>query len=118
VVKAAEDGRIGVKAWYSISLLPQADQAGLLEMHLSGMPATQIAELSRKARKPSNGATAKLSRVKIAMPQGAAVVVSGSALSMPAVVELLAETLKEARKAAEQYDVKTFQSMMKDKAGG
>jgi hypothetical protein len=32
------------------------------------------------------------------------------------VVELLTETLKEARKAAEQYDVKTFQSMMRDKA--
>jgi hypothetical protein len=54
--------------------------------------------------------------VKIAMPQGASVVISGNELSMTDVVELLVETLKEARKAAEQYDVKTFQSMMRDKA--
>jgi hypothetical protein len=54
--------------------------------------------------------------VKIAMPQGASVVISGNDLSMSDVVELLAETLKEARKAAEQYDVKTFQSMMRDKS--
>jgi hypothetical protein len=50
------------------------------------------------------------------MPQGATVVISGNDLSMSGVVNLLVETLKEARKAAEQYDVKTFQSMMKDKA--
>ncbi len=50
------------------------------------------------------------------MPQGASVVLSGNDLSMSDVVELLAETLKEARKAAEQFDVKTFQSMMRDKS--
>ncbi len=52
------------------------------------------------------------------MPQGASVVISGNDLSMSDVVELLAETLKEARKAAEQYDVKTWQAMMRDKARG
>jgi hypothetical protein len=31
-------------------------------------------------------------------------------------VDLLLETIKEARKAAEQYDVKTFQSMMRDRS--
>ena len=57
----------------------------------------------------------KLSRVKIAMPQ-ATVVISGKELSMAEVVDLLADTLKEARRAADQFDVKTWQSMMKDKA--
>jgi hypothetical protein len=52
------------------------------------------------------------------MPQGAMVVITGTDLGMSEVVELLTETLKEARKAAEQYDVKTFQSMMRDKARG
>ena len=49
------------------------------------------------------------------MPQGT-VVVSGNELGMAELVELLTETLKEARKAAETFDVKTFQSMMRDKA--
>ena len=35
---------------------------------------------------------------------------------MPAVVELLEECLKEARKAAGTYDVKTWMRMMSDKA--
>jgi uncharacterized lipoprotein YbaY len=64
----------------------------------------------------SKNPAVKLSRVKIAMPQEASVVVTGSALSMADVVDLLSQTLKEARKAAEQYDVKTFVSMMKDRA--
>ena len=51
----------------------------------------------------------------IALPK-AMVIVSGQDLGMDEVVESLSEALKEARKAAEQYDVKTFQSMMKDKA--
>ncbi len=50
------------------------------------------------------------------MPQGASVVVSGPELSMSDLVELLSETLKEARKAAEQFDVKTWVRMMADKA--
>ena len=54
--------------------------------------------------------------MKIAMPRGATVVISGNELSMAEVVELLSETLKEARKAADQYDVNTFVRMMRDKA--
>jgi ParB family chromosome partitioning protein len=57
----------------------------------------------------------KLARVKVAMP-GANLVITGAELSMAGVVELLNDTLKEARKAAEQYDVKTWVRMMADKA--
>ena len=39
-----------------------------------------------------------MSRVKIAMPNNASVVLSGNDLSMSEVVELLAETLKEGGK--------------------
>ena len=78
----------------------------------------QIEHAGRKRRNGKTAPAVKLSRVKIAMPQGASVIVSGNELSMADVVELLAETLKEARKAAEQFDVRTFQSMMKDKAKG
>ncbi len=115
VVKAAEEGKIGPKAWYQISLLPKSDQAGMLEQHIAGSPASQISEFRRKKR-TSGVPAVKLSRVKIAMPQGASVVLTGSALSMENVVDLLSQTLKSAKAAAEQYDVKTFQSMMRDRA--
>jgi hypothetical protein len=57
-----------------------------------------------------------MSRIRIAMPRGMSVVVSGKDLGMSELVELLAQTLAAARKAAEQYDLKTFQSMMKDRS--
>ncbi|HWU41594.1 MAG TPA: hypothetical protein VN203_28390, partial [Candidatus Acidoferrum sp.] len=74
-------------------------------------------EVARQGRKQRNGNTpaVRMSRVRIAMPE-ATVVITGCDLGMAEVVELLGETLKEARKAADQYDVKTFQSMMRDKA--
>jgi ParB family chromosome partitioning protein len=79
----------------------------------------ELAARLRKNRRNAQPAPAvRLARVKIAMPHGAMVVITGKELGMSEVVELLAETLKEARKAAEQYDVKTFQSMMRDKARG
>ena len=64
----------------------------------------------------ANAPAVRLSRVKIAMPQGASVVVSGNDLGMGEVVELLTSTLQAARKAADQFDVKTFVSMMRDRA--
>jgi len=112
---ALRDGKVGISDCYAASKLPENEQAGLLALKLSGASRDAIEQEGRKKR---NGkATAvRLSRVKIAMPQGATVVISGNELSMPEVVELLSETLKEARKAAEQYDVKTWQAMMKDRA--
>jgi ParB family transcriptional regulator, chromosome partitioning protein len=115
VIKAAEEGRIGPKAWYQISLLPQAEQSGLLELHLAGAPAGQIAEFCRNKRTSGGTPAVKLSRVKIAMPE-ATLVISGRELSMAGVVELLSQTLQQARKAVDQYDVKTWVRMMADKA--
>ena len=107
---------VGISDCYQASQLSEEDQAGLLSLKLSGASRDELARVSRQKRNAPAPAV-RLSRVKIAMPAGSSVVVSGSELSMPEVVELLADTLKEARKAAEQYDVKTFQSMMRDKAG-
>jgi ParB family chromosome partitioning protein len=100
---------------YEVSKASAQEQHELLAAILCGTPRDEIKRQVRKSRKASAPAV-RLSRVKIAMPQGASVVVSGQELSMAEVVELLTETLKEARKAAEQYDVKTFQSMMRDRA--
>ncbi len=113
--EALKAGKVGISDCYAASKLPPDEQAGLLALKLSGASRDAIEQAGRKTRN-SKAATIKLARVKIAMPQGASVVVSGNDLSMSDLVELLSETLKEARKAAEQYDVKTFQSMMKDKA--
>lgn len=115
VQEALKDGKIGISDAYAISRLPESEQAPLLALKLSGASRDAIEQVGRKKR-ASATPSVKLSRVKIAMPQGASVLISGNDLSMSDVVELLVETLKEARKAAEQYDVKTFQSMMRDKA--
>jgi ParB family chromosome partitioning protein len=116
VKEAAASGLLGVTEWYEVSKCSEQQQQELLAARLSGQVGSrdQLAQAVRKSRTASTPAV-KLSRVKIAMPQ-ATVVISGKELSMAEVVELLAETLKEARKAADQFDVKTWQSMMKDKA--
>jgi ParB family chromosome partitioning protein len=107
-------GKLGITAVYEISRVPADQQAELLRLKLSGASRDAIVQAARKSRSGSTPAV-KLSRVKIAMPQ-ATVVISGKELSMAEVVDLLAETLKEARKAADQFDVKTWQSMMRDKS--
>ena len=116
VREALASGKIGLSTAYAIGKCESpADQERMLAQALSGASRDAIEQAGRQSRN-SKPATVRLSRVKIAMPQGASVVISGKELSMPELVDLLSETLKEARKAAEQFDVKTFQSMMRDKA--
>ncbi len=117
VQEALKEDRIGISDCYEFSQESPDRQVELLRMRLSGASRDAIKEARRKSRS-ENTPTVKLSRVKIAMPKGATVVVSGNDLGMAEVVELLCETLKEARKAAEHYDVKTWQAMMKDRAKG
>jgi ParB family chromosome partitioning protein len=117
VQQAAAEGRIGPGDWYAISKLPEAEQAEALALKLSGASRDTIEQHARK-RRTGTAPAVKMSRVKIALPQGAMVVVTGNEMSMAEVVELLSQTLKEARRAAEQFDVRTFQSMMRDKARG
>ena len=116
VKEAAASGLLGVTEWYELSKCSEQQQQELLAARLSGRVSSRD-QLAQAARKHRNGSkpTVKLSRVKIAMPQ-ATVVITGQELSMAEVVDLLGDTLKEARKAADQFDVKTWQSMMKDKA--
>jgi hypothetical protein len=109
--------KVGISDCYAASKLAESEQAELLRLKLSGASRDAIEQAGRKSRS-SKSTAIRLSRVSIAMPRGASVVVSGNELNMPELVELLNETLKEARKASEQYDVKTFQSMMRDKSKG
>ncbi len=112
--EALAAGKLGISDCYEFSKESPDRQAELLKMKLAGASRNAIEQDRRKSRN-GNAPAVRLSRVKIAMPQGAAVVVSGKDLGMAEVVELLTETLKEARKAAEVFDIKTWQSMMKDK---
>jgi len=119
VLQAAEEGKVGPKAWHQISLLPESDQGGLLEMYLSGTPATQIAEISRKMRQAaSSRSTVKVSRIKCEVPgKGATVVVSGEAISLEDMIEALAELIKLAKRESEKgLDAKTFERVCRDLA--
>ncbi len=108
-------GKIGLSTVYAISKCEApAEQEKMLAQALSGASRDAIEQAGRKSRN-GKAATIKLARVKVAMP-GATLVITGEELSMAGVVELLSETLKEARKAADQYDVKTWVRMMADKA--
>ncbi|HWT83455.1 MAG TPA: hypothetical protein VN648_32185, partial [Candidatus Methylomirabilis sp.] len=114
VQDALRDGKIGIAVCYELSHLGPEEQKRLLALKLAGASRDEVARQGRKQRN-GNTPAVRMSRVRIAMPE-ATVVITGCDLGMAEVVELLGETLKEARKAADQYDVKTFQSMMRDKA--
>jgi ParB family transcriptional regulator, chromosome partitioning protein len=108
------NGAFGFSKAYVIAKGSKQDQQQKLAGILGGATRDAVERQGRMTR--SKSPAIKMSRVKIAMPQGASVVVTGSSLSISDVVDLLSQTLREARKAAEQYDVKTFQNMMRDKA--
>jgi ParB/RepB/Spo0J family partition protein len=114
VHEALKAGKIGISDCYAISKLPESEQAALLAHKLHGASRD---DLDRQVRKQRNDTPAvKVDHVRIALPNNVAVVLSGNGLGMAEVVTVLSDVLKEAKRAAPQYDVKTFQSMMKDKA--
>jgi ParB family chromosome partitioning protein len=106
-------GAFGFSKAYAIAKGSRDDQQRKLAEILAGASRDDV---ERGARMKDGASQVKLSRVKIAMPEGASVVVSGREVSMIQLIELLGDTLKEARKAADTYDVRTFVSMMRDKA--
>lgn len=139
VVKAAEEGKIGPKAWYQISLLPAEEHSALLEMYLSGMSSGQITDLIRQKRqdalaghtaetredlvkqaaeeKRSTTLTGKVNKVKCVLTSGFQVTVTGDGVSLETSIDALNETIKEMKRARELgYTAKTFAAAMRDKA--
>ena len=119
-IKAVQEafvaGRIGISDVYSMSKVDEKQQHELLAAKLNGASRDEIAQAARKPR-CATSTEVRVSRVKIVLPGGAVVNVASDELDMSGVVDTLATTLKEARKAAEGgYDVKTWQRMMADKA--
>jgi ParB family chromosome partitioning protein len=117
IQEALKAERITLADCCTLSKVSDAEQHDMLAARLNGARPDELRQQARRARNGQNGqAMIKTARVRIALPGDLSIVISGWELGMSEVVDVLTETLKEARRAAEQYDVKTFQSMMRDKA--
>jgi len=108
------NGAFGFSKAYAIVKGSRDDQQKKLSDILAGESRDEVERKERTGQCSSS--SVKLSRVKIPMPTGASLIVNGEALTLGELVELLTETLKQARKAVARYDLKTFVSMMKDRA--
>jgi hypothetical protein len=111
---AARAGLIGLAEWSEFAKYDPQQQHAMWAARMSGQlkGREQVARAGRKAR-VGNMPCVRSSRVTIPMPSGT-VTLTGENLAMSEIVELLGDTLKEVRKAAETIDdVKAFQSMMR-----
>ena len=107
-------GKFGFSKAYAIAKGPREEQQRKLADILSGALRDEV-ERKARASRGKNPDVLVVSRVKIAMPQGESVVVSGRGLNMARLTELLGQAQKEVRKAAPQHDVKSFASMQRVK---
>ncbi|MGL4550586.1 MAG: ParB/RepB/Spo0J family partition protein, partial [Gemmataceae bacterium] len=118
--QAAEQGEVGPKMWHQISLLPEADRDGVLEMYRSRVPAAQVADvIARKKRQaPAAGPAVTVGRIKCEVPgKGATVVVSGTALSIDDLIATLTELLALAKREAQKgVCARTFERVCRDLA--
>jgi len=113
---ALREGRIGISDCYAISKLPVEDQASLLSQKLSGASRDAIEQAGRKNRTKVAPAV-RLSRVKIAMPEGKTVVLTGPEMSLDEVITALESALSAARRAhKDNLDVKTAEKVWRDRA--
>jgi hypothetical protein len=110
VQEALKQGKFGISDTYAISKLGEAEQAGLLALKLSGVSRDQLEQAGRKSRNGQSDSV-RLEKVIVPVPGGRKVVISGQGLAMVDVVDLLSEVLKEAKRAVELYDVKTWQKL-------
>jgi ParB/RepB/Spo0J family partition protein len=111
-----KEGKVGISDVYAASKLPEAEQAGLLALKLSGASRDTIEQAGRKKRTVDTPAV-KVSRVKCALPSGVQIVVTGKDLSMDASIDALIEAIKEMKRARDLgYTSKTFSAAMRDKA--
>ena len=86
---ALKAGQVGIGDCYAASRLPEAEQAALLALKLSGASRDAIVDAARKRRKGPKPAV-RVSRVKCLLPSGVTVVVSGERVSLEESIEALA----------------------------
>jgi ParB-like chromosome segregation protein Spo0J len=116
---ALKEGKVSISDCYACSKLEPMEQRSLLALKLSGATRDDL-ERAGKAKRNGNGQanTVRVEKVPVALPGGRKVIISGEGLGMNDVVDALGEALKEARKSADTFDVKTWVKMMADKAKG
>lgn len=115
VREALRAGHIGITAVYEISRAKPSEQAGLLDLHRSGVSRDELARRNRKPKQPTAGSGTR--RIVCPLSSGITITVAGKGLSLDAIIEALSDGQREARKAREQgIDAKTFGAVMKDKA--
>jgi ParB/RepB/Spo0J family partition protein len=108
-------GKLGFSKAYAIAKGgPKEEQQRKLTDILSGTSRDEVEWKGRIGRGKHPDAK-KLSRVKIVLPDGDSVVVSGSGLNMARLAEVLGQAQKEVRKEAPRHDIKSFQSMQRVK---
>ena len=115
VKEAAAEGKIGLKDWHAIS---QADdQLALLAAKLKGASSDQLKRLRKSGGEQE---TVKVTRIKCEVPgKKATITISGQNISLSSAIDIVAEWLREAKRAAEQgLSAKSFERVCKDKAGG
>jgi ParB family transcriptional regulator, chromosome partitioning protein len=118
----------GALEWTKGSLIANAtkdfEQQRELAKAAAGMTRDAFAASVRKRRKghDDNGEqeTLKVSRMKCEVPgKKATITISGQNISLSSAIDIVAEWLREAKRAAEQgLSAKSFERVCKDKAGG
>ncbi|OWK34925.1 ParB/RepB/Spo0J family partition protein [Fimbriiglobus ruber] len=109
-------GQLTASDVYEISQAEtEAQQLDRLNALLTG---TKRADLARhRGRQKSTTSAVKATRFLCPLPAGPKVVVTGPAMTLDNLIDILATTLEAARKAIKEgIDIKTLQSVMKDKA--
>lgn len=109
-------GAFGFAKAYEISKADEKGQHELLDATLGG--STRQAVIAKRAQKQNgNGQAVRVSRLKLPLPSGAVVQVSGAELSLEETVEALQQIVSEAKKAlARGLTAKTFERACRDLA--
>jgi ParB family transcriptional regulator, chromosome partitioning protein len=117
---ALQAGTVGIGDIYAASRLPKEQQLGLLTLKLSGASRDAIEKAGRQALKQATAAPEeKVGRVKVALPTGVSIVLSGQGqeLTLSATIDALSDALKAARRAQDEgLSAKSWTAAMKDKA--
>jgi ParB family chromosome partitioning protein len=114
--EALKDGRVGISDCYAASKLPEKDQAEMLALKRSGASRDAIEQAGRKKR-TGNTPTVKVSRLKVPLPSGVTVQISGLAITLDDAIEATQDALKAMKKAREEgLDSKTAQAVFRGKS--
>ena len=110
--EALAAGKAGISDCYAASKLPEAEQAGLLALKLSGASRDSIDQAGRKSRTRTVAAV-RVSRIRCPVPgKGATVVVSGAAITLGDMIEAMTDLLKLAKRESEKgIDARTFEKV-------